>query len=171
MIRLDFARTVARPLQALRWGLLAAGLLAATSMFLWSDTLQGQLEALEWKQNAQPAAASRSSGALRAESTASRPTPQLRDVERELGVNWRGVFAAIEKSVTPEIRVMAIRPDPQRQSLLIQAKAANGEQAQRFVERLQAGGIIRDAHLVHEAREDDDELLAFSVRARWEVTR
>lgn len=171
MIRLDFSRTIPRTVQALRWGLLAAGLAAAAWVWTGADTLRRQLEALDWQRDAQTASSQRSSGAARGDGAAAGPAPQMREVLRELGVDWRGVFATIERSMTPEIRIISIRPDSQRQSLLIQAKAANGAQAQRFVERLQAVAMITDAHLVHEARDDDDELLDFSVRAHWEVTR
>ncbi len=167
MIRLDFARTVSRPVQLLRWGVFAAGVAAAASILVRADGLQDRLVALEWKQDT-ALVVTRSPGALRADGTAAGLSPQLRDVLKELDVDWRGVFEAIEQSVAPGIRIMAIRPDPQKQTLLIQAKAANGVQAQRFVERLQGGGTISDAHLVHEARDDDNELVDFSVRARWE---
>ena len=168
MIRLDFTRTVPRPLRALRRGLLAAGLLATTSAYLWSNALQDRLDGLHWQQGTSAA----SPGQLRptrADGAATQQTPQQREVLRELGVDWRGVFVAIEKSVTPEIRIMTIRPDPQRQVLQIEATAANGDQAQRFVDRLQTNDTIRDVHLVHEARDDGNERLAFGVRARWEL--
>lgn len=172
MIRLDFARPISRSLQVLRWGLLMSGLLATAGVFLWTNALQDQLQAHEWKRGHIAATAPRTlNTALPDDASGAGQTSQQRAILRELGVDWRSVFAAIEKSVTPDIRIMAIRPDPQRQSLTIQARAANGAQAQRFVERLQAGGVIRDAHLVHEERDGEDELLDFSVRAHWERVR
>lgn len=172
MIRLDFARPVSRSVQVLRWGMLTAGFAAAAWAFMWSDALQRQLEALDWKQEASASSAKRASATPRRDGAAAEPGSQVREVLKDLGVDWRGVFAAVEKSVTPQIRIMSVRPDPQRQLLVIQAKATNGEQAQRFVERLQADGTITDAHLDHEARDDSEEgdgLLDFSVRARWAV--
>lgn len=167
MIRLDFARTVPRSLQVLRSGMLAAGAAAAASVLLWSDALQGRLDALDWKrQAAAPIAASSTPRRSDGKATGS---PQLREVLHELSVDWRALFATIEGAMTPGVRIMSIRPDLQRQTLQIQAKAASGAQAQRFVERLQAGGTITDAHLVHEARDEDEEQIDFSVRAHWEV--
>ncbi len=167
MIRLNFARTVPRSLQALRWGMFAAGAAVAASVLLWSDALQGRLDALDWKRQA--AAPMAASTPRRSDGKATGTPPQLREVLHELSVDWRGVFATLEGAMTPGIRIMAIRPDLQRQTLLIQAKAASGAQAQRFVERLQAGDTIKDAHLVHEARDEDEEQIDFSVRAHWEV--
>lgn len=170
MIRVDFVQSLPRWLILLRWGLLASGVSAAALMLTWSGKLQKQNEALEWTQRAEVApAAGRSGRAAGSDNLAGVSTSQARGVQSELELDWRRVFLAIENSVTPEIRMMSIRPDPQRQLLLIQAKAPDGVQAQRFVERLQSDGTITSAHLVHEQRGDDDELLAFSVRARWET--
>ncbi len=168
MIRLDFARTVPRPLQVMRWGVLVAGIAATAATLIWSDTLQGRLDALDWQRDAR-AAMPRPNGAARNDGATAGLSPQLRAVLHDLGVDWRSVFGTIENAVTRELRIMSIRPDPQRQLLLIQAKATSGAQAQHFVERLQASGVITDAHLVHEARDDDDELIDFSVRAHWKA--
>jgi hypothetical protein len=168
MIRLDFAHSLPRWQKRLRWGLLAAGIAAVMLTLAWSDQLQRQSEALDWTQRASATPAS-VNGRTAGSATAVASAPQARELLSEIARDWRRVFAAIERSVTPEIRIMSIRPDPQRQLLLIQAKAPDGVQAQRFIERLQADAIITTAHLVHEQRADDDGLLEFSVRARWET--
>lgn len=172
MIRLDFARAAPLSVQTLRWGLFSAGFAAAIGTFMLSEELQRRLEALDWKQEVSAASAQRSLASERREAAGAEPGSQVREVMRELRVDWRGVFAAIERSVTPQIRIMSVRPDPQRKLLVIQAKATNAEQALRFVERLQTDGTITDAHLVHEARDagdDSDGLLDFSISAHWMV--
>ncbi len=172
MIRLDFARAVPLTVQVLRWGLFSAGFAVTVWTYILSEELQHRLDALDWKQDASAASAQQVSPTEHREGVTTAPGPQVREVLRELGVDWRGLFVAIESSVTPQIRIISIRPDPQRQLLVIQAKATNGEQALRFVERLQADGTITDAHLVHEAHDDGDDsdgLLDFSISAHWTV--
>ena len=92
-------------------------------------------------------------------------------IVRDLDIDWRRLFAAVEGAVAPGIRMMSIRPDPLRQLLQIEAKAADGTQAQRFIDRLQRDGTISDAYLVREERNNADGLLSFTVRARWEIKR
>ena len=168
MIRIDFANAVPRGLKVLRWSLLTAGVVAAVVVFLWTDQLHQRMEGLAWQQSsvAVPTGAQRTPARVAGTSTS-----QANEVLRDLDIDWRRLFAAVEGAVAPGIRMMSIRPDPLRQLLQIEAKAADGKQAQRFIERLQRDGTITDAHLVREERNDDDGLLRFTVRARWEVTR
>ncbi len=169
MIRIDFAQPLPRWLKILRWGLFIGGAGATALMLIWSGTLQRQNEALDWTQRVAVLPAGSNSRTAADDTTVDTGPPQAREALREISRDWRRLFAAMENSVTPEIRIMSIRPDPQRQLLQIQAKAPDGVQAQRFVERLQTDGVITNAHLVREQRADDDGLLDFQVRARWET--
>ena len=168
MIRIDFAQAIPRSLQMLRRTLLVAGVVAAVAVFLWADTLQQRLQGLAWQQASVPVPANPQRTAARAAGTS---RLQASEVLRDLDIDWRSLFAAVEGAVASDIRMIAIRPDPLRQLLQIEAKVADGVQAQRFIERLQRDGTITDAHLVREERNDDDGLLNFTVRARWEMRR
>ena len=168
MIRIDFAQAIPLRLQVLRRSLLVAGVLAAMAVFLWTDALRQRLQGLAWQQESVAVPANTQRAATRAAGTS---TPQSSEVLRDLEIDWRSLFGAVEGAVAPDIRMMSIRPDPLRQLLQIEAKAADGRQAQRFIERLQRDGTISDAHLVREERNDADGLLSFTVRARWEMKR
>ncbi len=168
MIRIDFVQAIPRRLKILRRSLLAASVVAAVTVFLWTDALQQRLQGLAWQKESVAVPANTQRAAARDAGTS---TPKASEVLRDLEIDWRSLFAAVEGAVATDIRMMAIRPDPLRQLLQIEAKAADGTKAQRFIERLQRDGTITDAHLVREERNDDDGLLSFTVRAHWEVKR
>ncbi|MCW5623152.1 MAG: PilN domain-containing protein [Burkholderiales bacterium] len=175
-LQLDFIRP-AGDRRGLGFLLLVAGLLAAGAAFLdydatraehtrWADKLADtQRLARRTLPNFAPAEApSRESAqALQAANL----------VLDQLTLPWDGLFADVERAVTPDIALLAVQPDPKNRALNLGGEARDLNGLLTFLARLESTPGLRDVHLTqHEVRVNDPHRpIAFTAQARWTSVR
>jgi hypothetical protein len=107
------------------------------------------------------------------------PTPEaLRSaaeaatVERELGIPWTRLLAALEAAAhdsASTVSVLVVEPDPARQLVRITAEVRNLPDALAYLKRLQKSPVLRNPMLEsHERRKDDRQHpLRIKLSAEW----
>jgi len=109
-------------------------------------------------------------GALRvATGDAAAEFKRAQGVLRNLAAPWNDLFNEIEAAIGSDIGLLGLQPELAAGRVAISGEARNFESAVRFAERLNAGGVLREAFLsAHEVRvQDAQRPVRFVVSARW----
>lgn len=175
-IWIDFKQPRPLLLRALRMALLACGVLALAYALLRQQQVAAEKTALAWQKQSLTRFESRRLPILRASTdTASGldAAKHANDVLRQLNQPWNSLFNALEHSVTTDISLLSVAPDPHKASITLKADAVNIEAAIAFVERLQATKLLTGVHLANQelTGENKRHPLQFTLNAAWGTSR
>jgi hypothetical protein len=170
-IRFDYVDDVS-PTQRLAWGGLVVSLLVVAAATFEYTHLQEIRAGLQLRQQALTA---------RSVATVVAPMPEEKRIKlqeqanqanlvlAELGRPWAALFDQLENNLSPDIALLAIRPDASRGRLRISGEARHLSDALDFVRRLgdsgQLADVVLESHEVVEA--DPQKPVRFAVSMRW----
>ncbi|OGS97057.1 MAG: hypothetical protein A3K04_10900 [Gallionellales bacterium RBG_16_56_9] len=173
-IRLDYASS-ANATRPWVWWLLIAALLA-NGAAVWQYTrLQDQRNGLQLRLQAAaqlsevPPAAPPSGENL---DKSRERIKQANVVLKELGLPWPALFAHLERTASPEVALLAIRPEAARGRLRISGEAHHLADVLEYVRDLGSAGAMSDVVLEqHEVSGSDPQKpVRFVLSARWGVS-
>jgi Tfp pilus assembly protein PilN len=87
----------------------------------------------------------------------------------QLNLPWRQLQDAIAAANTPAVALLALDPDPRKQTLKITAEAKNSDDMVGYIEQLKQQEFFNGAALLrHEVNEQDpNHPLRFQVEVQW----
>ncbi|MTW10728.1 hypothetical protein GM658_08935 [Pseudoduganella eburnea] len=87
----------------------------------------------------------------------------------QLNLPWRQLQDAIAAANTPAVALLALDPDPRKQTLKITAEAKNSDDMVGYIEQLKQQEFFSGASLLrHEVNEQDpNHPLRFQVEVQW----
>jgi hypothetical protein len=86
----------------------------------------------------------------------------------ELALPWELLFRALESTRTPQVRLLAIEPNPRQRKLRISATASDTQDILDYLQALDRQPMLKDVFLLRQERGDDGNFI-FSVDAVWNV--
>ncbi len=91
------------------------------------------------------------------------------DVLARLNLPWETIFSGLEKTLTPDVGLLSLQPDPGKAAITIKARAKDMTAAFDYLERLQATKRFVGAHLLSQDFLGDEEHLPleFTLTANW----
>lgn len=86
-----------------------------------------------------------------------------------LQLPWEALFHEIESAQSKDIALLAVQPNAERRSLMLEGEARNASAALDYIVALEAQPSLADVNLVsHEVRREDAEKpIRFSITAEW----
>jgi Tfp pilus assembly protein PilN len=92
------------------------------------------------------------------------------DVLRRLSVPWEPLFQAVESSGDPNITLLAIEPDIEKQQVKISGEAKNYNALMKYITHLQGQPVFGSVYLQnHDVQQQDpDKPVRFSLQAAWQ---
>lgn len=148
--------------------LLVAGFLAATGLGVALHQVNTKMEAIEadairLRHPPQARMQPKTESALqRAEIVATQVAM------KELMLPWEPLFQALESARAPQVKLLALEPDPRKHKLLISAAAPETQDILDYVLALGRQPMLKDVFLLRQEREEDGSFL-FSIQAVWDA--
>jgi len=172
---IDFIHQVTPGQQLLRAVLLVLGGLALALALFRQHQVSAEQTALTWRQQNLARLESRQLPMLHTAmhgDASGEADKRANEVLHLLNLPWDPLFTALEHAVTPGIHVLSVTPDPHKGSVTLKATAPDNGAALDFIDRLQAGKNLRNAHLVTQEIMVDSKHhpLLFTVTAEWKET-
>ena len=92
-------------------------------------------------------------------------------VMAELALPWQPLFTTLESLNLPEVKLLAVEPNPKRHKLRMTAEATDAGHMLAYVDRLNEAPILGDVFLLsHEYKTDGSPLpIRFVVEAAWRL--
>jgi len=84
----------------------------------------------------------------------------------ELALPWQPLFAALESIDSPEVRLLAVEPDPRKGKLRITAEASGTNAIIEYTQALDTQPMLDEVFLLRQARKDDGPYV-FNIEAVW----
>lgn len=85
-----------------------------------------------------------------------------------IGVDWEGLYRAIDQAVGDDVALLAIRPSVTGRTVQISGEARDMKAALAFVEALRAAPLAKVALLSHQVRQNDPQQpIIFEIAATW----
>lgn len=86
-----------------------------------------------------------------------------------LQLPWESLFHEIETAQSKDIALLAVQPNAERRTLLLEGEARNAAAALDYIVALEAQPSLADVNLVsHEVRREDAEKpIRFTITAQW----
>ena len=92
----------------------------------------------------------------------------LRQVIGAIRIDWENLFRNIDKAVSEEVSLLAIRPNASGKSVQISGEARDMAAALAFVEALRRAPLAQVTLLSHQTRQNDPQHpIAFEISATW----
>jgi hypothetical protein len=169
-LELDYRRSIAGDR---RLGIavlaLAAGLFAGAVVYydgLADDIArhEAELGRLAREHNRPSAASTLSARELAAQLAAAK------GVLRQLSLPWGGLFRAVESTDAKTVALLAIQPNAEKRTVLLQGEAKSLEHALDYVRKLEQSGPLANVHLTSHRIEQQDpqKPVRFTLAADWE---
>lgn len=94
-------------------------------------------------------------------------------IRMQLHLPWSELFRELENSISNDVTLLGVEPDPARGALHLTAEARNFEEMLAFEKRLRALPIFRDMHIVnHQVQiQDSQKPVRFVLNAQWIIER
>jgi Tfp pilus assembly protein PilN len=171
-LSLDFHRDDARG-RALRFAILALGLLTAVACVVRFQTLRKEATLWEAKLEDLNQIAGRKSASLGLASRDGKlPAEEVKRanlVLEHMAVPWGVLFSELEATSDEGLALLAIQPDVSSRQVRIAGVAANLAMVTAFVTRLEAQPHLTGVHLVEHALRSGapGKPVAFSILASW----
>lgn len=152
--------------------LLVAGLLLGGDAWLEYSVLHDKLEDTE----SRLAQAKRRADRLAAGRRDSRPenvfseeeSKALRQAIGAIRIDWEMLYRSIDRAVSEEISLLAIRPNAAARSVQISGEARDMAAALAFVEALRSEPLARAVLLSHQIKQGDPQHpIVFEIAATW----
>lgn len=152
--------------------LLLAGVLLCADAWLEDTALRERLNEVE----SQLAQARRRADRLATGSRDSRPenvfsteeSNALRQAIGAIRIDWERLYRSIDKAVSEEVSLLAIRPNAAGKSLQISGEARDMAAALAFVEALRHEPLSHVALLSHQIKQNDPQHpIVFEISATW----
>lgn len=170
-------REIALDFQPRRPGLLSvvlllAGLMLGADAWLEYSMLQGRLD----EADAKLTLAKRRADRVEAGRRDSRPenvfstdeTKALRLAINAIRIDWEALYRSIDKAVTEDVSLLAIRPNVAGKVVQISGEARNMAAALAFVEALRGEQLDKVALLSHQIKQNDPQHpIIFEISATW----
>ena len=170
-IQFDYVEGISTT-QRLVWGLLAVSLLAMAAATFEYTHLQEVRAGLQLRQQALTARSLAPVVAPMSEEKRIKLQEQANQANQvllELGRPWQALLDQLENNISPDIALLAIRPDASKGRLRISGEARHLTDALDFVRRLGDSGelsdVVLESHEVVEA--DPQKPVRFAVSMRW----
>lgn len=88
---------------------------------------------------------------------------------KELMLPWEPLFQALESARSPQVKLLALEPDPRKRKLLISAAASEMQDILDYVLALGRQPMLKDVFLLRQERDEEGGGLLFSIQAVWDV--
>lgn len=167
-LNLDFART-RLPTAWWQWLLLlgAAGLSAL--LLINHRSYVNDIKRLEREVQLASAPAGATKQAPKMDAQTSKTLRSANQILERLHTPWEALFRDIELAQTDEIALLAIQPNVERSSVIIEGEARNSSAILTYMGELESQAALADVTLVsHEIRREDAEKpVRFTVTAQW----
>lgn len=168
-VTLDLARSAA-PIIWWQWLLLlAAGAISVMSLINYSADLKA---IARFDQEIAVAENHRSPGPgkqTQVDAHTMRALNSANQLIRRLQTPWDALFREIELAQSKEIALLAVQPNAERRTVMLEGEAKNASAALDYIVALEAQPSLADVSLVsHEVRREDAEKpIRFSLTAEW----
>lgn len=155
----------------LAYALLFTGIAFAIVLFVTTQTLNQKNAALirNISQLQQPGDADRSAKAV-VSADKQEEIAAVRNVMAELSLPWEPLFRTLEALNIPDIKLVAVEPNPRQHKLRLTAEASDISTMLLYVERLSGQPIFKDVLLLtHEQTTNGMMPIRFVVEAAWKA--
>lgn len=90
-------------------------------------------------------------------------------VSRDIQRPWDALFKALEEAKTDDVALLNLNPDAARGTVQISGEAKSRDAILGFVDRLGQGGVLKNAFLAEEQRQEQDpeKPYRFLITAEW----
>lgn len=174
---IDFKRPLPPALMALRFALLAAGVLLFVFSLIQQRQIEARSQALDWQKRNLSQLETRRLPRLQAApgETAVAGSQdggrQANEVLHQLNLPWDRLFSALEQSMAAGVVVLSVEPDAKKSAFTLKAAAIDMDTAIDFMKRMQATGLFKGVHLLKQETDEEGgrHPLQFTLSARWEV--
>lgn len=132
--------------------------------------LQNQLQGLEWQALAHKKTPTSSTAIPPAEQERiSQRIQEANKVMAELGLPWNDLFEHLEKTASPQISLLEIRPVVTKSNLRISGEATSVGALMDYVRDLEAQEAFEDVNIQEHQLESEggQKSVAFRLQARW----
>ncbi|PKO25953.1 MAG: hypothetical protein CVU35_01515 [Betaproteobacteria bacterium HGW-Betaproteobacteria-8] len=154
---------------SLAYALLFMGIAIAVVLFIAMQTLNQQNAALirNINQLQQPGAVNQKVNAV-VSAGKQEEIAAVRNVMAELSMPWEPLFRALETLNIPDIKLVAVEPNPRQHKLRLTAEASDTGTMLLYVERMSRQPIFKDVLLLmHEQTTNGMMPIRFVVEAAW----
>jgi Tfp pilus assembly protein PilN len=173
---INFVQPLPLRVRVLRYALLTCGAMLLALVFFQHKQLANISTALAWQiQDAQgrpqTSLATRRFTDTQTTQAAEEASKRADAVLHALDLPWNGLFSALESAINNDIVILSVAPNPQGGSLALKAMATDTDAAIDFADRLKAGRLLTDIHIVQEEPGEQSQRfpLQFSLNADWKV--
>ena len=88
---------------------------------------------------------------------------------KELMLPWEPLFQALESARAPQVKLLALEPDPRKRKVLISAAAPETQDILNYVLALGRQPMLKDVFLLRQERDEEGGGFLFSIQAVWDA--